>query len=76
MGQPTEHVCFFNYLEHRFRATELGRSLVQMDPYFDESDRGWPTELPESYVHLSDQLLLVLLDEMNLARVEYYFSAF
>jgi hypothetical protein len=73
---PQDMFGFFNYLENRFRATELGRSLVQMDPYFDESERGWPGKLPKSYVNLSDQVLMVLLDEMNLARVEYYFSEF
>jgi hypothetical protein len=73
---PQDMFGFFNYLENRFRATELGRSLVQMDPYYNESGRGWPAELPNSYENLSNQMLMVLLDEMNLARVEYYFSEF
>jgi hypothetical protein len=73
---PQDMFGFFNYLENRFRATALGRSLVQMDPYYSESGRGWPAKLPESYVNLSNQMLMVLLDEMNLARVEYYFSEF
>lgn len=72
---PQDMFGFFNYLENRYRATELGRALVQMDPYFEESGRGWST--PEDWKYsLSSQMLLILLDEMNLARVEYYFSEF
>lgn len=72
---PQDMFGFFNYLENRYRATELGRALVQMDPFYKEPDRGWSA--PEKWDHsLSSQMLLVLLDEMNLARVEYYFSEF
>ena len=72
---PQDMFGFFNYLENRYRATELGRALVQMDPFYTEPDRGWSA--PEKWDHsLSSQMLLVLLDEMNLARVEYYFSEF
>jgi len=72
---PQDMFGFFNYLESRYRATELGRALVQMDPYYTEENRGWAA--PEDWDNsLSSQLLLVLLDEMNLARVEYYFSEF
>lgn len=72
---PQDMFGFFNYLENRYRATELGRALVQMDPFYKEADRGWMA--PEKWDHsLSSQMLLVLLDEMNLARVEYYFSEF
>lgn len=72
---PQDMFGFFNYLENRYRATELGRALVQMDPFYKEADRGWTA--PEKWDHsLSSQMLLVLLDEMNLARVEYYFSEF
>jgi len=72
---PQDMFGFFNYLENRYRATELGRALVQMDPFYKEPNRGWSP--PENWDHsLSSQMLLVLLDEMNLARVEYYFSEF
>jgi uncharacterized coiled-coil DUF342 family protein len=64
---PQDLLGFYNYVEQRYRATELARALVQMDP-FNTSDLA---EEP-----LSDRMLLVLLDEMNLARVEYYFSEF
>jgi 5-methylcytosine-specific restriction endonuclease McrBC GTP-binding regulatory subunit McrB len=72
---PQDMFGFFNYLENRYRATELGRALVQMDHFYKEPNRGWTP--PENWNHsLSSQMLLVLLDEMNLARVEYYFSEF
>jgi 5-methylcytosine-specific restriction endonuclease McrBC GTP-binding regulatory subunit McrB len=51
-------------MENRFEATSLGRALVQ----FNES--------PYKPGDLKEQMLLVLLDEMNLARIEYYFSEF
>lgn len=72
---PQDMFGFFNYLENRYRATELGRALVQMDPFHEEQGRGWTK--PKEWGHsLSSQVMLVLLDEMNLARVEYYFSEF
>ncbi len=72
---PQDMFGFFNYIENQYRATELARALVQMDPFANDSSRGWQT--PEGWDHgLSDRMLVVLLDEMNLARVEYYFSEF
>lgn len=73
---PQDMFGFYNYLENRYRSTELSRALIQMDPFFAETDRGWSA--PEGWEDnsLHDQMLLVLLDEMNLARVEYYFSEF
>ena len=73
---PQDMFGFYNYLEKRYRATELARALVQMDRYFDDEHRGW--NYPEDWAdhNLRDRMLLVLLDEMNLARVEYYFSEF
>lgn len=64
---PQDLLGFYNYVEKRYRGTELARALVHMDP-FDTSDL--------SDEPLADHMLLVLLDEMNLARVEYYFSEF
>jgi hypothetical protein len=63
---PQDMLGFYNYLEKRYKATELARALVHFDPY------NWPAEAER----FKDRLLLVLLDEMNLARVEYYFSEF
>ncbi len=62
---PHDLFGFYNYLEHRYKATDLSRALVRMDPYnFKKVNKS------------DDRMLLVLLDEMNLARVEYYFSEF
>jgi predicted nucleic acid-binding Zn-ribbon protein len=64
---PHDLFGFLNYMENRFEATTLGRALVQFNnsPY-----------APAKQASLKDQILLVLLDEMNLARIEYYFSEF
>ena len=64
---PQDLLGFYNYVEQRYRATDLARALVQMDP----SNTSKLADQP-----LGDRMLLVLLDEMNLARVEYYFSEF
>lgn len=64
---PQDLLGFYNYIEKKYRATDFARALVHMDPYNTSglSDRAF-----------EDQMLLILLDEMNLARVEYYFSEF
>lgn len=61
---PDDLLGFYNFIEQRYKATELSRAMYQLDAQ---------GESPETY---SDRMLLVLLDEMNLARVEYYFSEF
>lgn len=66
---PQDLFGFYNYIEQKYKATPLARAMVQFDPFNRET---WP--LPDLSPDLTDQLLLVLLDEMNLARVEYYFS--
>jgi hypothetical protein len=63
---PQDLVGFYNYLEKRFKATELARALVRLD------GEGWP----EFRNSVDDHVVLVLFDEMNLAHVEYYFSDF
>ncbi len=63
---PQDLLGFLNYMENRFEATTLGRSLVQFNNSPFSSD----------HADMKDQILLVLLDEMNLARIEYYFSEF
>jgi hypothetical protein len=69
---PQDLFGFYNYLEGRYKATELARAMVQFELY---NTSLWP--LPKGWDHgRSDRMLLVLLDEMNLARVEYYFSEF
>ena len=66
---PQDLLGFYNYLENRYKATPLLRALLQ----HDQCPRTWR---PQEFVDASNHLLLVLLDEMNLARVEYYFSEF
>lgn len=69
---PQDLFGFYNYLEGRYKATELARAMVQFELY---NRKNW--QMPEGWDHdRSDRMLLVLLDEMNLARVEYYFSEF
>ncbi|MFA6904967.1 MAG: AAA family ATPase [Sphaerochaeta sp.] len=65
---PQDMFGFYNYMQNKFKATELSRALWQFDIYNNElTKRQFESEdsLPVN---------LVLLDEMNLARVEYYFS--
>lgn len=52
---------YFNALDNKFNATKLLSAMVQ----FQDNDD------PQS---LADSMMLVLLDEMNLAHVELYFS--
>lgn len=57
---PQDLLGFYNYMEKQYKPTKLAQALRQYD-----RDR-----------YFDDRILLVLLDEMNLARVEYYFSDF
>jgi uncharacterized coiled-coil DUF342 family protein len=61
---PQDLLGFYNFIEQRYKATELSRAMYQLDGQGEDPDL------------LKDRMLLVLLDEMNLARVEYYFSEF
>lgn len=68
---PQDLFGFYNYLEKEYKATELSRALVRMDPYnYSEGQQ------QDGYIWPQKRLLMVLLDEMNLARTEYYFSEF
>ncbi len=64
---PQDLFGFYNYMEGRYKATELSRLLWQFDRYNnpDANRFNEDSQLPMN---------LILLDEMNLARVEYYFS--
>ncbi|MGL4498091.1 MAG: McrB family protein, partial [Planktothrix sp.] len=57
---PQDLQGFYNYVEKKFKPTDLIRGIYQYnhDPI------------------MKNRIVLVLLDEMNLARVEYYFSDF
>ncbi len=62
---PQDMFGFYNYLEQQYKPTELSQALVFMDKW-NHKERA----------EFHDRLLIVLLDEMNLARPEYYFSEF
>ena len=65
---PEDLFGFYNYMEHRYKTTELARALRQMDFHYHPADKDTNDK------DIQNGVLLVLLDEMNLARVEYYFS--
>jgi hypothetical protein len=60
---PSDLLGFFNYVEGRYKATPFIRALTQSQRRRDQGG-------------FADGVLLVLLDEMNLAKVELYFSEF
>lgn len=60
---PMDLVGSYDYLHGRYQATELARLLWDFD-----RERRDPSG--------DDRMAMVLLDEMNLARTEYYFSDF
>ena len=64
---PQDLFGFYNYMEGRYKATELARLLWQFDIYNNPAAE-------EKWKKGGLPLNLVLLDEMNIARVEYYFS--
>lgn len=66
---PQDLLGFYNYVEQKYRATDLARLLAHLDPWRS-------LDLPKDSPDRSKHMALVLLDEMNLARVEYYFSEF
>lgn len=59
---------FYNFLEKRYQPTELIKALY----FFDKLQKDINNELRVQ----RKPMLMVILDEMNLARVEYYFSEF
>lgn len=63
---PQDLIGFYNYLEKKYQSTELAQALVCFDG----------TKLDEKNDFIKDRMMMVLLDEMNLARTEYYFSEF
>jgi predicted nucleic acid-binding Zn-ribbon protein len=60
---PQDLMGFYNYIEGKYRPTDMARALWAMDG-LNNADAD------------PDRMMMVLLDEMNLARVEYYFSDF
>ena len=70
---PRDLLGHFDFLHRRFQATELARLLydyTHVEPNLGDTG-GY------RLTHADDQrMAIVLLDEMNLARTEYYFSEF
>lgn len=62
---PQSIFGYFNSIDNRFNATPLLRAMVQCKTL----EKGESVD-----GNISDKLMLVLLDEMNLAHVELYFS--
>ena len=67
---PQDILGFYDFVAERYRPTDRARALGHFDIRFAkeidiETDREW-----------SKRMLIILLDEMNLARTEYYFSEF
>ncbi|WP_299819088.1 chromosome segregation ATPase-like protein [uncultured Jannaschia sp.] len=60
---PQDLMGFYNYIEGKFRPTDMARALWALDEQNNE-------------YAVRDRMMMILLDEMNLARVEYYFSDF
>lgn len=65
---PQSLFGYFNSIEKRFNATTLLRALVMF-----QADKS-TSKTKDKISDLSDGVLLVLLDEMNLAHIEQYFS--
>lgn len=62
---PQSLFGYFNSLDNKYNSTSLLRAMIQFALNNDEIDEN---------KNLKDSLLLVLLDEMNLAHIELYFS--
>lgn len=63
---PQDLMGFYNYIENRYKPTEMARALYHLDEFSGDA----------LDADLQDRMMMILLDEMNLARVEYYFSDF
>ncbi len=67
---PQDLLGFYDFVAERYRPTDRARALGHFDRKFAmdigiEDERNW-----------DERMLIILLDEMNLARTEYYFSEF
>ena len=70
---PRDLLGHFDFLHRRFQATELARLLYN----YTHTERVEEGETGQYKLKEADgRMAIVLLDEMNLARTEYYFSEF
>ena len=65
---PKDLLGFFNYVTNRYEPTTLARALFQF--------QGLNGKAFQPDVDMQEYMLMPMLDEMNLARIEYYFSEF
>lgn len=65
---PKDLLGFFNYVTNRYEPTTLARALFQFQGLHSD-------DFKPNY-DMKDYMLMPMLDEMNLARIEYYFSEF
>lgn len=65
---PKDLLGFFNYVTNRYEPTALARALFQFQGLYAKDFA------PNA--DMQDYMLMPMLDEMNLARIEYYFSEF
>ena len=66
---PQDLFGFYNYMEKRFKATELSWLIWSCDIYNNKNaQKAFSKDVNKLPMNM------VLLDEMNLAKVEYYFS--
>ena len=65
---PKDLMGFFNYVTNRYEPTPLARAMFQFQGLWDDD---FKPETP-----LDKYMFMPMLDEMNLARIEYYFSEF
>ena len=70
---PQDLFGFYNYMEKRYVATDLARAMVEFEQYNFNILSNYGAKCAG---RRKDQMLLILFDEMNLARIEYYFSEF
>ena len=65
---PKDLLGFFNYVTNRYEPTTLARALFQF--------QGLHGKDFTPGADMQEYMLMPMLDEMNLARIEYYFSEF
>lgn len=65
---PKDLLGFFNYVTNRYEPTTLARALFQFQGLHGKDFA------PDA--DMREYMLMPMLDEMNLARIEYYFSEF
>lgn len=69
---PQDILGFYDFVAERYRPPDRARALGFFDPNFAK-DEDIGIDIDQNW---SDRMLVILLDEMNLARTEYYFSEF